>query len=401
MSRSRTVRTLLLLLAGALVSGAAARPAAAQSILARTGLGFASEPLDARARALGGVGLGLPEANLSLVNPAGIVALPAPALHVTYQADRFSNDIGGAHESGTTARFPLMHVALPLGERWAVSLGYGSLLDRHWAVETNDSLTLGGQRLPVRDRFVSRGGVAKFRAGAAHRFGEKFGVGVALDVHTGSVRDSLSREFGAPCGTSGSGVVTPLCESTVRDFRGVGVSAGARWTPSEAVALAAAVSSGGTLTAKTRTDSTAVTEERVDLPLTLSAGGSARVASNTLLALSGQWAGWSSATGTLVGAAGARDVWSVAGGLEWDAIALGERGVPLRLGARYATLPFRWDAQSDWGAERALTGGFGIYLAGGAARTDIGIERGTRGGSDFGVDESFWRLGVSLTVLGR
>jgi hypothetical protein len=75
--------------------------------------------------------------------------------------------------------------------------------------------------------------------------------------------------------------------------------------------------------------------------------------------------------------------------------------VPLRLGARYATLPFRWDAQSDWGAERALTGGFGIYLAGGAARTDIGIERGTRGGSDFGVDESFWRLGVSLTVLGR
>jgi hypothetical protein len=74
------------------------------------------------------------------------------------------------------------------------------------------------------------------------------------------------------------------------------------------------------------------------------------------------------------------------------------------VGARYATLPFRWGPESAGAAfpsEKALTAGLGARLAGGAAQVDLGGERGWRGGGDSVLDESYWRMTLSLTLLGR
>jgi hypothetical protein len=48
----------------------------------------------------------------------------------------------------------------------------------------------------------------------------------------------------------------------------------------------------------------------------------------------------------------------------------------------------------------AYTGGTGLTLGGGAMSADLGVERGSRSG-ETGVDESFWRVLVSVSVLGQ
>ncbi|HEV2129902.1 MAG TPA: hypothetical protein VGR27_02290, partial [Longimicrobiaceae bacterium] len=190
--------------------------------------------------------------------------------------------------------------------------------------------------------------------------------------------------------------------SSLRSYSGLSYNAGVRWNPSEAFALGASVGQGGTL--ESRPEDAALPALSYQLPLTASFGGSGRVTPTTLVALSGRWTGWSATDDALSAAGGARDTWSVGGGIEWEAFTAGERVFPFRLGARYATLPFAWQAAAEGDGlltERALTGGAGIRLAGGAAVADLALERGTRGGDAAGLSESFWRMAVSLTVLGR
>jgi hypothetical protein len=42
-----------------------------------------------------------------------------------------------------------------------------------------------------------------------------------------------------------------------------------------------------------------------------------------------------------------------------------------------------------------------MVLGGGAASVDLSGERGWRGGDSAGIDESFWRVSLSLSLLGR
>ena len=63
--------------AAAALSVLSAGAAPAQSLLSARGLGLPLEPVDARARGLGGLPLGLPDAQMSMVNPAASVMLAA------------------------------------------------------------------------------------------------------------------------------------------------------------------------------------------------------------------------------------------------------------------------------------------------------------------------------------
>ncbi|CAN5723089.1 hypothetical protein BH23GEM5_BH23GEM5_03300 [soil metagenome] len=368
-------------------------PAGAQSLLARQGLGYAVEPLDARARALGGVGLGLSGINLSLVNPAAVAGTPAAAFLVGFQFDRTEADVGTGSTVGRIPRFPVIHAALPLGERWVFSVGYGGFLDQSWAAEVEDTLRgLRGQPTLVRDRFTSRGGVARLRLGGARTFGERFAVGVAADIFTGVVQDSFVREF--PDTATGLFLARALSFSE-RSYGGVGYAAGARWTPSEALNVGASISGGGRLRAEGPEG-----ERSYALPFTGALGASGRVARRTLVAASGSWTGWAGTADDLLQPGDVRSVWVLSAGVEQELEGRLERAYPLRLGVRYATLPFSWTAGA-FPTERALTGGFGARLGAGAARVDFGAERGWRdaGGSVF--QEDFWRFSASMTVLGR
>lgn len=398
MSLNRSLHVLLLL---ALAAGAGAAPADAQSLLASRGAGFPLDPVDARSRALGGVALGLPGFSLSLVNPAGISGVPAPAILVSFQQDWFGGELPGEEIDGQTARFPLIQAAFPVGERWTAAVGYGAFLDQNWAVERGDTLRFGGRTVPIVDRFASQGGVGRFRLTGAYEISERLAVGVAADLFTGAVRDTLRRSFVRD--TLQTDLFVPSVTGREATYQGVGGAAGVRWTPSDALQLAAALSAGGTLEAEP-VEGTG-TGRSLSLPAAVHVGASGRVSAGTVLALAGEWTGWSAADDDLADVGGARDAWSVSTGVEWDSPAReGRPSFPLRLGARWAELPFRWGSEAGgdgFPGERALTAGAGARLAGGAALADLAAERGWRGGGDASLDESYWRLTLSLTLLGR
>lgn len=401
---ARRLRAAALLAAGAaLLAGSG--PAAAQSLLASRGLGYVIPPVDARARGLGGAGLALPGGGLSLVNPAAVAAFPAPAITVSFQPDFYTASIPGAESDGSTARFPLLHAVFPFGRSWTFSAGFGSYLDQTWSVERADTLQLAERDVEFTDRFISRGGVTRLRGGAAYSVTERLTVAVAADLYTGSVRDTLSRRF-APGDTLVTRRVdlSPASYGTSFTYRGIGAAAGVRWVPSDALHLAAAVSVGGTLEARPAEGDSVSAGRDYPLPLTLDVGASGRLAPRALLVLNAQWAGWSAADDELATTGGARDSWTVAGGVEMGPATPAQRSFPVRVGARYGRLPFRWGSTSEGNAfpdERALTAGLGARLAGGAAQVDLAGERGWRGGGDAVLDESYWRLGLSLTLLGR
>jgi hypothetical protein len=386
----RRLPTLPLLALVGVAAGAA--PLEAQSLLSSRGFGLVVDPVDARSGGLGGAGLGLFDVNLSLVNPASIAGLPAPALVSSFRFDSFSATVDGASTSGGTARFPLLHAAAPLGERWAVSLGYGALVDQTWGAQVATPDTLAGEAVTYLDRFESRGGIGRFRFGAAYQAGARFAAGLGLDLYTGLLQRQFSR------GIEGS--FDNTLELREWSYSGLGYSGGVRWTPSEALTLAAAVNAGGTVRAESADTATTPGSADYALPLRAHLGGSAIVGQNTMVALAGEYAGWSSLAGDLgAGAGPARDTWTVQGGVEWSAITVRERPLPLRVGGRYRQLPFGFDESAGM-TERALTAGAGLRLAGGAANLDVSLERGWRGGQP-GFDEGYWRTMLSLNVLGR
>ncbi len=389
LSRSRSLAAL----AGMLLA-LSASPVFAQSLLSNRGLGLVVEPTDARAHGLGGVQLGLAGSDFSWANPADLVGMPAPGMRFVSQFDDFSADFGPSTVDAATARFPLLQIATPVGSRWALTAGFGGFLDQNFAVQRDTTLLIGGDSVEVQDRLSSEGGVARLRFGAAYRVLEGLSVGAGLDVYTGTVRRGFGRRF------EGQGV--PACCSTEWNYSGTGALAGISWTPTEATSLSVAASFGGTLDAETGDSLSAA--RSFDLPATFRAGGSARLAENLLAAASADWSGWSSLDAALAESGGARDGWALQGGLEWDGILFRTRPVPLRIGGRQAALPFSWSQPSaggDWATERAVTGGFGLVLAGGATLADAALERGWRGGDSAGLEESFWRVTLSATVLGR
>jgi hypothetical protein len=375
--------------AALLLAALAAAPAGAQSLLSAYSLGYPLEPIDSRARALGGITTGLPGPQFSLVNPAGLAGLPVAGVTVTFQSDAFTPD--GSADRVTTARFPAIQAAFPIGPRFVASIGYAAVLDQSWESVIEDSLDIAGERRFVRDRFVSRGGLARFRAGAAYTLAPRLDVGLGVDLYTGALRDSVSRAFP-------DGGLFPSIVGTDYEYEGLGVSAGARYR-GPAVTLAAAVTAAGDLTA-TAGDST-VESRAYGLPLRLDAGATARVSQNALVAASFRWSGWSAANEALAQSGGARDVMHASGGLEYEGLRLLGRPFPVRAGARWTQLPFAPGDGGEFPEERALTGGFGLVLGGGAASADLSAERGTRDGGDPLISENFWRVSLSLSLLGR
>ncbi|CAN5801858.1 hypothetical protein BH23GEM3_BH23GEM3_09020 [soil metagenome] len=378
-----------------LLAVVSAVPASAQSLFAGSGLGYAAEPLDARARGLGGVGLGLAEPNLSLLNPASVAGLLAPTVHVTVQSDQFTSTYADTEASGGTVRFPIIHVALPFRERWTASIAYGSFLDRNWGVQRDTTFAIGTDTFQVRDRFASRGGVARLRLGGAYRLMDELALGASVDLYTGSARDTIYRIFPET-------LLRPAVTASAQRFGGFGFGAGARWSPTEALSVSASASAGGQLEVRPADD--AEPTATFDLPVQLAAGASGRITPTTLLAVSARWAGWSSVGGGLTEPGNARDVVSLSGGVEWDALRFGDRVIPLRLGVRSGELPFRAmgaGADAGWAREQAVTAGAGLLLGGGAAILDAAVERGRRDGEAVDLVEDFWRFGFSLTVLGR
>lgn len=375
-----------------------ALPAAggAQSLFSTRGLGVPVAPLDARARALGGTGLGLLGWSGALVNPAEAAGVARRGVVAAVQPSRRSVAFEGQEDDLGATRFPLIQAVQPLGERLVVGVGYGGFLDQSWSVISEDTVTIGGEPLRALDLIESEGGAAQARLDVAYLITPSLAVGLGAGLYTGRLDRVVSRSF--PDASEIEGVES----RAAWNYSGPLVAAGAWWEPVPIARVAASVIWSGELRADAEDDRSS--DLRVELPLQVAVGASGRLAPRLLGVVGGRWAGWSSAADAFGEPDAAADVWEVGAGMEWTGARALNRPLPLRLGFHYGSLPFRVRGATP--REWAVAFGIGSVLAsdelGPRAALDATIERGGRGNAaTTGLTESFWRFTISLALFGR
>lgn len=381
----------------ALLATVAAGPAAAQSLFATRGLGVPVAPVDARAAALGGIGVGLLGFHTSLVNPAEMAGLTRRGVSAALQPVSTSVDVEGAEDGTSGTRFPLLAVLYPISERLVLSVGYGGYLDQTWGVTTETELIIDGESVTVDDVFRSTGGISQLRLSAAWSFAPTFSIGVAAGLMAGNVDRVAIRSF-----ADSVGIIRPFQERMRWRYSAPIAAVGMRWDPAERLRLGASAMMGADITAET--DDENAQDHEYGAPLEVTGGASFRISSLLMASAGAAWSRTPAPTGPTVGDETVR----IGGGLEYQGLRSGLRAYPVRLGVRWGQLPYRFDDESqptEWGAALGLGFRLGDPMDP-AAVADISIERGARSGLagtavSGGVDEQLWRFTFSLSLFAR
>lgn len=381
-----------------------AAPVAAQSLFSASGLGVPLDATDARARVLGGLGIGLLGLDASLVNPASPAGtLRKGASAVMVSAPR-TITLGNQRGYATGTRFPLIRAVVPFATRWVATVAYGGYLDQSWAITADRMEAIGTDTVPVQDNTQSTGGVAQYRVGLAYSLGSRIALGIAAGGYSGQQQIILHRRF---TDTTTLTEVESFQSRLARSYYAPLISAGVRWDPVTFARLGASVTVPGKLSV--RAEQGLLENNTVPLPVQVAGGASAYLSPGLLLAASARWSGWSSANDALTtastpaGLAAARDTWEVGGGLEYGSTGRQGRALPVRLGFRYAQLPFSFNGQlpSEW----SVGGGLGLRTGPSTdpqALVDLGVERGALGSTaNGGLQETFWRISLSVSLFSR
>jgi hypothetical protein len=366
-----------------------ARLAAQTEAQGLAGLGRLMQPLDARARALGGAGVTL-HLNLSVINPAALARIGVPGIWVTFMPEHREFEGEAVAGAVDVADFPLFRVSMPFGRNLTVGAAFGSFLDQDFGVEFTDTLRLSSGDVAFAETRTWEGGVSQFRLEFGYAASEHWALGAALQYYFGATALSTTRVFDAASG------LLPY-ESTVQlDWQGWGITAGVEWSPIPEMILGAAASWGAKLDAE---DDSAGTSKEYSLPIGIDVGGSWQLVRGVLVAVTAGWADWSSVAEDL-GSGGGADVWRLGAGTELQVLERGGTTVLARLGGRMERSPFLVGGDPPW--ERALAIGLGVRLREGLGSLDATVERGKRGSVDAnGVEELFTRYTLSVTVFSR
>jgi hypothetical protein len=395
----RALRTIVL----ALLAVSAASPVAAQSLFATRGLGLPVAPLDARARALGGIGVGLIGFDMSFTNPAEVAGLGRRGIVASLQPGSASPTIDGQTGDISASRFPLIRLAYPLGQRFVASLGYASALEQSWSITQSGTEIIGKDTVDTRDVIGATGGVARVGIGLALRLNDAFAVGLNGGLYTGNLDRRVTRTFSDS--TIG---LQPFDTRLQWDYSGQWVAAGMRFDVPGVARVGASFSLSSDLEVNGLDEG--ARDDRADMPMMFSAGASGVLSSTLAAAAGAEWAG--GASGRVLQADDAvsfrRDTWRVGGGLEYTGWRGTARTWPIRLGANWAQLPFHDEGETP-ASEWAVGLGFGLNVTGDAASPlailDMSVERGSRSGLEStavpgGLSESFWRWTFSLSLFG-
>lgn len=390
---------------------ASAAPAQAQSLFATRGLGVPLPPVDARARSLGGIGVGLLGLNTSLVNPADIAGLRRRGVTAVLQPWSGSTSLGDETGDVNGTRFPMVRVFMPLGARTVLSLGFGSVLEQSWGVVIDGFEQVGGDSLATRDLILSNGGISQITLGLSYELSPRLAIGVSGGTYTGNLDRRITRTF-----TDTTFVPDPFDSRTRFNYQALQGSVGVRFDPAPFVRLGASLNVSPELDVDIAEGDGE--DDKAELPYRLVTGASGWLSPELLIAVGAEYA-WRN-EGPVFGSAGTdppaseiiarqRNTLRAGGGLEWEGMRSGSRVFPIRLGGSWAQLPY-FDADESPATEWSGSLGLGFRLAGDEfgplAVADATLERGGRSGLDSsrnpgGLSERFWRFTVSLALFGN
>ncbi len=397
----RTRWTFALLLLGFAASSAAE----AQSLFATRGLGMPVAAVDARGRALGGVGIGIAGLSTSLINPADVAGISRSGVTAALQPTSGSIDVDGEQGDLGGARFPLARVLFPLSSRLVATIGYGGVLEQSFGVRSEGVEVIGGDTVAVTDEVESNGGLAEVGLGFAWLARPNLALGVSAGLYAGNQRRTAVRMFADTLSD-----FDPFREEFVWDYRAPFLRLGVRWDPAALVRLGASVTFADVLDVEGGNDRSP--NAIAPLPLRVAFGASGFLSPELLLSVGAERVLQGGDGNVFEGDAAsaiARDTWRVGGGVEFGGLGSGASTWPLRLGASWAQFPYHGVDESpvtEWNA----AAGIGFRLAGDPsdplAVLDATIERGGRKGLEStrnpsGLQERYWRMTISLSLFGR
>lgn len=380
------VAILLLMLAPALV---AQMPATA------VGLGYPVPPLDARAAALGGTGLGLLGGSLSGRNPADLRGFRRPTLGLTYAPESIGVEAPGGSQTTGRSRVAIVQAAVPI-RSWTVGLGFASGLDQDWGVVLQDTLRSSFGTYPYDERREHDGGVSAVTLAAARDIG-RFSIGIDGSVLTGSLRQTFSRNF-EPALEDPDNTIGIAGGEARFSWSGFRIRGGAATQLGSRVRLSGVIGWSTDLTATRDTAGSDPAKYDFDMPFEWAIGGSAQVTNGLLATAAIGYSDWGAMDSDLESASAADVLWYGVG-VEYVGLELFGAGLPLRAGVRRTDLPF-FLVGTEQLVETAGTFGVGLEVGGGLASFDIAVELGTRGDFEASlVQESFRRLSISMALF--
>lgn len=382
----------LSLVAGALLLLAGPVEAAAQSsIFGVRGLGLPGRPLTPVSRATGG-SFALFDGESGL-NPAAIATLTAVSAGFVLAPTRRHWESPAGDATLKETRFPLMYVSGPIpGSQVGVSISFGSYADRDFKLASVDTVPIRGQPAEVFDTLTSLGGLNEIRLASGILLGPRTAIGAGFHIITGSNRLDARRQF------ADSDFVS-FRQTAELSYQGFGVSLGITHQLSPSVQLAATVRTDG----KADVDVDSAGAYSVDLPYTFSAGARIQASRRVALALHGSYRTWSGANSDLQaqGGIGSRNTLELAVGGILARNLRRPANLPIRLGFRYAEIPFPITPGSK-PREIGISAGTGTRFANDRAGIDLSLEQAWRSEGSAYKERAFSLvLGLSIRPYGQ
>ncbi|HSE68488.1 MAG TPA: hypothetical protein VLB12_15970 [Gemmatimonadales bacterium] len=374
--------------------GGAVELQAQSSMFGTRSVGFPSRWLSARARgSAGAFGVFDP---LSGINPAALSQATRVAVNfvATPGSRHWETPAGDATLKET--RFPMVGLVGPI-PKWPVWLGinFGSYADRDFRLFTSDTIQVQGPPVGpidsavVFDTLQSLGGMNEIRLALAYDKLRGTSLGGAFYLLTGSSRIDARRSFD-------DSAFAHIRQTAELSFSGVGFALGIVQEVTKNFRIAASVRSDGSATVKQDSNETA--SGHIDLPYTFAGGMEFTVNKKLTAAAQGVYRTWSGANSDLIQQGGIGSVNSVDLSLGAEYLSNVKRPTqfPIRVGARYAKLPFPLNTAGS-PEEFSLTGGTGLRFAKDRAGVDFSLERAWRKQSG-GYKEQALLLSVGVTV---
>jgi hypothetical protein len=361
----------------------AAVPVHAQANLSSQGFGFPPGQLSTRALGTGGSVAELDP--LSPGNPAGVAAFRAATVYLQIEPEYRTVTSGANSDRTTTARYPNVFGALPIGSRFALSFGASTLLDRTsttlfnstQALSNNDSVTMDTEY-----RIDGAMSDVQLALGYAPLDWLRFGVGA--HAITGHNLVSIAQTFGDTTEFSG------FKQSLVLGFSGSAASAGVQMIGKN-VAAGFSVRQGGAL----RVAVEDTTLARAHVPARFGASLAYTGFANSALAVRTSYDHWSSlgdlGSPGLVGV----DSWDTSVGADVAGPKIDNQIVYVRAGFRTRTLPFQ--AAGHDVKENSVSGGLGTIFANGRVTGDVALVHASRT-ADLAATEKAWTLSIGISL---
>ena len=349
------------------------------------GLGFPGRGIAVRSLGSGGAfGLFDPE---SSQNPAALanVTVLTSLLTITQGFRQVENPAGTASVRDT--RFPQITVAGPIRTfPAAVGFSFSNYTSRDFTLATAETIVLRDVPINVTDTFSSRGGLNDFRLAGAYRLGAQWALGGGFHIISGSNRLRSTRVFDSPDYLSSR-------QRSELSYAGVGVSIGVTRQFGPNFGASAMVRSDGHV----NVDRDSARVGTVDLPYSFGLGLRWRPGPKLDLATQALVRTWSGANSDLIamGGIGAENTLEVAVGAEYTGDPRRPYRRPLRLGARYATLPFPL-VPDQQGHEFGVSLGSGLRFAQQRAGVDLALEHVWRSEGAYSENGFLISIGVSV-----